>query len=242
MRPVERTAPSLTRPNRLLALLPDEERERLEASMRQIPVNTHDMLHRAGEPMTDVYFPLSGVVSLMTPMEDGSAVETATIGYEGMVGIHAFLGGGILGNAQAMGQVAGQALRMNADHFRAEIDSDGKLRQVMLAYTQALFAQISQGVACNGVHSIQERCARWLLETHDRAGSDQFTLTQEFLSDMLGVRRPSVTVAARTLQQAGVIRYERGRINVVDRRALEDASCECYRMIQQEYRRLVTAD
>jgi CRP-like cAMP-binding protein len=242
MRPVERTAPSPTRPNRLLALLPDEERQRLEASMRQIPVNAHDMLHSAGEPMTDVYFPLSGVVSLMTPMEDGSAVETATIGYEGMVGIHAFLGGGILGNAQAMGQVSGQALRMNADHFRAEIDSDGKLRQVMLAYTQALFAQISQGVACNGVHSIQERCARWLLETHDRAGSDQFTLTQEFLSDMLGVRRPSVTVAARTLQQAGVIRYERGRINVVDRRGLEDASCECYRMIQQEYRRLVTAD
>src|SRR6266540_3375824 len=137
--------PKPERPNRLLQLLPNGERHRMEASMERIPIRPHDMLHPPGERMRDVYFPLWGVVSLMTPMEDGSAVETATIGYEGMVGIHAFLGGGILGNAQAMGQVSGQALRMNADHFRAEIDSDGKLRQVMLAYAQALFAQISQG-------------------------------------------------------------------------------------------------
>jgi CRP-like cAMP-binding protein len=130
---------------------------------------------------------------------------------------------------------------MGADHFRAEVDAeDGKLREVLFAYMQALFVQISQGVACNGVHPIQQRCARWLLESHDRAGSDEVHLTQEFLSDMLGVRRASVTVAARTLQAAGLIEYGRGQITVIDRAGLEEASCECYSVIKQEYRRLVT--
>jgi CRP-like cAMP-binding protein len=239
MRAPLESIPNPERPNRLLQLLPNGERHRMEASMERIPIRSHDMLHPPGERMRDVYFPLWGVVSLMTPMEDGSAVETATVGYEGMVGIHAFLGGGIIGNAQAMGQVPGEALRMSADHFRAEVEGDGKLRQVMLAYSQALFTQIAQGVACNGVHSIQERCARWLLETHDRARSDQFVLTHEFLSDMLGVRRPSVTVAARTLQNSGIIEYTRGRINVLDRPGLEEASCECYRVIRREYENLV---
>jgi CRP-like cAMP-binding protein len=231
---------ALARPNRLLELLPNSEREHVAARMQRIPFGAHDMLQRPGEPMGNVYFPVSGVVSLMTPLEDGSAVETATVGYEGMVGIQVFLGGGAIGNAQAMGQVPGEALRLSADHFRAEIGEDGKLRQVMFAYSLALVAQISQGVACNGVHTIQERCARWLLETHDRMGEDRFKLTQEFLSDMLGVRRPSVTVAARSLQKAGLIEYERGSIRVVDRRGLEESSCECYRAIQKEYRHLVT--
>jgi CRP-like cAMP-binding protein len=230
------------RSNRLLGLLPNSERLRVESSMQRIPIEPHDMLYRPGEPMENVYFPLWGVVSLMTPLEDGSAVETAVVGNEGMVGVHAFLGGGVIGNTQAMGQIPGEALRMNADHFRAEMSTDGKLRQVMFSYSQALIAQISQGVACNGVHSIQERCARRLLEAHDRAGADEFLLTQEFLSDMLGVRRPSVTVAARTLQNAGVIQYRRGRITVVDREGLEEASCECYRAIKAEYRRLVSSD
>jgi CRP-like cAMP-binding protein len=237
--PVDST-PKPDRPNRLLQLLPNGERRRMEASMDRIPIQPHDMLHRAGERMRYVYFPLWGVISLMTPMEDGSAVETAKVGNEGMVSVHSFLGGGVLGNALAMGQVPGETLRMNADHFRAEVDGGGKLQQVMFAYSQALFTQIAQGVACNGVHSIQERCARWLLETHDRAGSDQFLLTQEFLADMLGVRRPSVTVAARTLQNAGVIDYTRGRIKVLDRPGLEEASCECYRVVRKEYERLVT--
>jgi CRP-like cAMP-binding protein len=227
------------RSNRLLQLLPNGERERLEASMDRMPIHPHDMFQRPGESMRNVYFPLSGVISLMTMLRDGSAIETATVGNEGMVGIQAFLGGGAGGNTQAMGQVSGETLRMNADHFRAEVDGGGKLRQVMLAYSQALLAQISQGGACNGSHSIPERCARWLLECHDRAGSDQFVLTQEFLSDMLGVRRPSVTVAARTLQNAGVIDYTRGRITILDRQGLEEAACECYQVIVQEYEQLL---
>jgi CRP-like cAMP-binding protein len=233
------TAPVSKRRNRLLELLPNGERESLEAVMQRIPLRPHDMLQQPGEAMRSVYFPLWGVISLMTPLEDGSAVETATVGNEGMVGVHAMLGGGPIGNAQAMAQVAGETLQMSADSFRARLDENGKFRQLMFAYSQALFAQISQGVACNGVHSIQERCARWLLESHDRACSDEFGLTQEFLSDMLGVRRPSVTVAARALQQAGLINYERGRITVTDRRGLEEASCECYQVVKDEYGRLV---
>lgn len=232
--------PSHERRNRLLAVLPNGERDRVEGAMERVPVRPHDLLHPPGERMRHVYFPLVGVISLMTPLQDGSFIETATVGNEGMVGLYAFLGGGVIGNHQAMGQVPGEALRMEADHFRAEIEDDrSKLRDVMFAYARALFAQISQGVACNGAHSIQERCARWLLETHDRAGGDRFELTQEFLSDMLGVRRPSVTVAARTLQQAGLIEYQRGQITVLDRSGLEQASCECYRVITEEYRRLV---
>jgi CRP-like cAMP-binding protein len=227
--------------NQLLQLLPNGERTQLLSSMERIPLAPHDVLQAPGEPLRNVYFPLRGVVSLMTPLHDGSAVETATVGYEGMVGIHAFLGGGAVGNAQAIGQVPGETLRMDVDHFRAEVDGGGKLREVMFAYSQALVAQISQGVACNGVHAIHERCARWLLESHDRARSDEFKLTQEFLSEMLGVRRASVTVAARTLQMAGLIEYRRGRITVTDRAGLEEASCECYGVIKEEYRRLVTA-
>ena len=190
--------------------------------------------------MRNVYFPLWGVVSLMTPLVDGIPIETATVGNEGMVGVHAFLGGGAIGNAMAIGQVPGEMLRIDVDIFRALVDQDGKLRTLMFSYTQALFAQISQAVACNSAHEIEQRTAKWLLETHDRAGgSDTFELTQEFLAEMLGVTRPSVSVAARTLQNAGLIRYRRGEITVLDRGGLEESSCECYAVVQREYARLV---
>jgi CRP-like cAMP-binding protein len=230
------------RSNRLLELLPNGERQHMESNMDRIPIAPHDMLQRPGQAMSHVYFPLTGVISLMTPLQDGSALEAATVGNEGMVGIQAFLGGGAVGNIQAMGQVSGESLRMGADHFRAEVDGDGKLRQVMLAYSQALLSQIAQGVACNGAHSVQDRCAKWLLECHDRAGADRFELTQEFLSDMLGVRRASVTVAARTLQRGGLIEYRRGGVTIIDREGLEEASCECYQVIKNEYQRLFTPD
>lgn len=227
--------------NRLLNALPEEEREHLQSKMQRLPIRPHDVMIEPGRAMRQVYFPLSGVISLMTPLLDGAAIETATIGNEGMVGVHAFLGGGALGNAQAIGQVPGEMLVMNVDTFRAEADGDGKLRSLMLAYTQALFAQISQAVACNGTHEIQQRTAKWLLETHDRAGgADSYELTQEFLADMLGVTRPSVSVAARTLQSAGLITYRRGEITVLDREALEEASCECYMVVRQEYERLIS--
>jgi CRP-like cAMP-binding protein len=175
----------------------------------------------------------------MTPLQDGTAIETATIGREGMVGIFAFLGGGVVGNGQAMSQVPGEMFCIGADSFRAFVAGDGKMRDVMAAYTEALFAQIGQAVACNGVHEIQQRM-KWLLETHDRVDGSEIQLTQEFLADMLGVTRPSVTVAARSLQMAGLITYRRGTVTVLDRAALEDAACECYAIVRKEYEGLMT--
>ena len=225
--------------NRLLDALPLEKRESMASRLRPVEFRRHDLLYEPGRRISKVYFPQSGVISLMTPLLNGEAIETATIGNEGMLGVNVFLGGGTYGAGRALAQVAGRGLYMSADSFRAEIAGDGKLRELMLGYTQALFAQISQSVACNGAHSIQERCARWLLETHDRAGSDQFVLTQEFLADMLAVRRPSVTVAAGMLQRAGLIEYRRGQITILDRTGLETSSCECYQAILDAYNTLV---
>jgi len=225
--------------NRLLDLLPPEERLGLVSQMSRKPITPHHMLVHPGEAMRQVFFPTSGVISLMTPLIEGIAIETATIGYEGMVGIHASFAGGGLGTLQALSQVSGEMWAMDVDHFRAVAAGPGKLPAVLQAYTQALFAQISQAVACNATHEIQQRTAKWLLQTHDRAKADSFELTQEFLADMLGVTRPSVTVAARTLQSAGLISYRRGGITVLDRRGLEESSCECYEAVQREYERLI---
>jgi CRP-like cAMP-binding protein len=198
------------------------------------------MLQPPGQPMRRVHFPVTGVISLMTPLADGTAIETATVGKEGMVGVHAFLGGGVLNNAQAMSQVPGEMLSLGVDTFRAFVDDDGKMREIMMAYTQALFVQIAQAVACNVAHDIQQRAAKWLLQTHDRVEGDQFQLTQEFLADMLGVTRPSVSVAAGTLQAAGLITYRRGQVTILDRPRLEEASCECYVVVRSEYEKLLS--
>jgi CRP-like cAMP-binding protein len=226
--------------NRLLDMLPNGERIELVSRMERVPITPHDMIQPPGQSISDVYFPITGVISLMTPLEDGTAIETATVGNEGMAGIHAFLGGGILGNAQAMSQVPGEMFTIRADTFRAFVEGDGKMRDIMLAYTQVLFAQIGQAVACNGVHEIQQRTAKWLLETHDRVEGDEFQLTQEFLADMLGVTRPSVSVAAGILQSAGLITYRRGTVVVLDRPRLEESSCECYAVVRDEYVRLMS--
>jgi CRP-like cAMP-binding protein len=226
--------------NRLLDLLPDGERLQLVSAMHRVPITPHDLIQAPGQPVRKIYFPISGVISLMTPLQDGTAIETATIGREGMVGVFAFLGGGVVGNGQAMSQVPGEMFSIGADSFRAFVAGDGKMGDVMAAYTEALFAQIGQAVACNGVHEIQQRMAKWLLETHDRVDGNEIQLTQEFLADMLGVTRPSVTVAARSLQMAGLITYRRGNVTVLDRAALEDAACECYAIVRKEYEGLMT--
>jgi CRP-like cAMP-binding protein len=226
--------------NRLLDLLPDGERSDLISMMDRGTITPHDVLQAAGQPMRKVHFPMWGVISLMTPLADGTAIETATIGNEGMVGVHAFLGGGVLNNAVAMSQVPGEMLSLGIDTFRAFVEGDGKMRDIMMAYTQALFVQIAQAVACNGVHEIQQRAAKWFLETHDRVEGDEFLLTQEFLADMLGVTRPSVSVAAGTLQAAGLITYRRGQVIILDRPGLEEASCECYAVVRSEYEKLLS--
>jgi hypothetical protein len=172
-------------------------------------------------------------------MDDGSSIEIATIGNEGIVGIPVFLG------AQSMGardlyqvQVPGDVLAMEASAFLSAAQRE-PLRGLVQRYAQALFTQVTQQVACNGLHSVEERCSRWMLLTHDRVGSNDFPLTQEFLAQMLGVRRASVTLAAGALQRAGFIRYGRGRVTINDREGLENASCECYRIMRTEFDRLL---
>ena len=221
--------------NRLLDALPSEERQRLAASTMSVPLTPGNEVYAAGGRISNVYFPTVGVVSLMRPVEKGTWIETAVVGREGMVGIRAFLGGGQSGNQQAISQVKGAALRMSADTFRGHIEEGGKLRDTMFAYTQALMAQTAQSVVCNATHDIHERCAHWLLQVHDRVDGDEFDLTHEILADMLAVRRSSVTVAAGTLQRAGLIQYRRGHVRISDRASLEDASCECYGIVNEEF-------
>jgi CRP-like cAMP-binding protein len=181
---------------------------------------------------------LHGVTSIVSKMESGGIVEVATVGNAGLVELSAVLGASQI-PLDAMVQIPGEALRIPLDVLRQEIAAANELKAILDLYTQALFMQIAQAAACNRIHPIEERCARWLLMTHDRVESDEFPLTQEFLSQMLGVRRASVTVAANALQQNGLISYRRGSITVTDRKGLEAAACECYAIITREYERLV---
>jgi CRP-like cAMP-binding protein len=225
-------------PNQLIAALPSADRTRLLRALQPVSMTASQPFYEARERIKFVYFPMSGMHSIVSSGMDGGVVEVATVGNEGMVGIPVFLGGDSTPE-KAFCQVAGDLLRMRAARFRREVRRSLALRRVMLRYTQAFIHQISQHAACNRRHSIIERCARWLLMTRDRVGVDEFVLTQEFLSQMLGVRRATVTIAAGTLQRAGLIRYTRGRMTIVDRKKLERASCDCYRGIRREYNRLL---
>jgi CRP-like cAMP-binding protein len=194
----------------------------------------------ANQPIEYAYFPLTGIGSMVTVMKGGKAVEIATVGNEGMIGLPLFLGVNIT-PSRALTQVPGDSVRINADAFQKEVRRQGALAKVLQTYTQALMVQISQGMACNAIHTIQQRLARWLLLTHDRVATQKFHLSQEFMSAMLGVRRASVSEVASKLQKAGFIRYSRGTMEIVDRAGLEAASCECYAVIQREFDRLLGA-
>ncbi len=228
------------RGNRLLEAISGRERNHLLGKFSVENVGMKQRLMEAGGNISDVYFPLTAVVSYLTTMDDGAGVEIATIGNEGMVGVPVFLGAKQL-NARDLVQVQvpGTVLRIDAKSFHREVDNGSALRVVVERYVQAYLRQVSQQVACNGLHSVQERCARWILLTHDRVGEDEFPLTQEFLSQMLGVRRASVTVAAGSLQSAKFVRFWRGRISILDREGLESSSCECYHIIREEFDRLL---
>lgn len=232
-----RQPPTVTE-NRLLASLPGKEYDRLAARMTTVGFGVRDLLYRSHGPVDHVYFPLNGVFSQIVVLQDGSAVEVGTVGHEGLIGLPVFLGDPV-SPVQVFCQVPGHARRLSAADFRAEAGPGGPLHVLAQRYTLAHGAMVSQSVACNRLHSIDERCARWLLMTHDRVGADQFGMTQEFLAMMLGVRRASVTVAAGMLQKAGLIEYTRGKITVRDRPRLEAASCECYRTVKDELDRLL---
>ncbi|WP_414582072.1 Crp/Fnr family transcriptional regulator [Scytonema sp. PCC 10023] len=227
--------------NRLLAALPTEEQERLEPYLKLVPLEYRQILYTPNEPIDYIYFPNYGVVSLLNLMENGDAVEVGTVGNEGMVGLPVFLGANTI-PGEAFSQIPGEALRMRADVFQREITPGSPLHTLLLRYTQALFNQIAQSSACNRLHSIEERFCRWMLMTQDRVGSNQFPLTQEFLAQMLGVRRASVSVVAAIIQKAGLITYKRGKMTILDREGLQDATCECYAIIKQEFNRLLGGD
>jgi CRP-like cAMP-binding protein len=195
-----------------------------------------DVVYRPRARLAHVYFPTDGVVSLRVVMADGRGAEVGTVGNEGVVGAAAALAGGATGNREAIVQLAGHALRMSADAFADAATRPGPLRELVARYAQAFDDQVAQSAACNALHPVEQRAARWLLMTHDRVGRDAFGLTQEFLAQMLGARRPTVSAAAGQLKRAGLIRYRRGRVEVLDRAGLEAAACECYAAIAEAYR------
>jgi CRP-like cAMP-binding protein len=231
---------SLPEGNRLLDSLDEDDRRRLTRDVEAVRFKLMEKLFDASNRIDCVYFPLQSVVSILTRAQGTNGVEVATIGNEGLVGISLSWGAAELNPAEVLQvQVPGSALRMPAETFTAELAQDSGLAGVVRRYTQAFVSQLMQQVACNGLHSIEQRCARWMLLTHDRVGADEFPLTQEFLAQMLGVRRASVTVVAGILQQAGFIRYRRGRVTVTDRAGLEGATCECYAVLREVLERLV---
>jgi CRP-like cAMP-binding protein len=223
--------------NLLLARLPRPERERLTSRMRHVSLEFKQILYHTRAPIEYVYFLSNGAASAMTVMENGSAIEVATIGNEGLVG-HSILFSGSESTNEIIMQVPGEALRMDADVLRQEATSDSPLRRLLQCYNAAYSVQLAQSVGCNGLHSVQQRCCRWLLITLDRMESNVVPLTHEFLSIMLGVRRASVTEVLRPLHEKGLVNNSRGAITVLDRSGLEKLSCECYRKVKDEFERV----
>ncbi|WP_448624936.1 Crp/Fnr family transcriptional regulator [Geodermatophilus sp. URMC 64] len=225
------------RRNLILRALPDDEYERLIPAMQPVSLQVRDQVYLRNGNIDAVYFPVYGVLSLLATVEGEAVIEVATVGYEGMSGLPAFLGTATSPH-DAFCQIEGGAMCLPTDRMRQILRGNGALHDLLHRYTQATIVQLSQGVACNRLHTTEERCARWLLQTRDRVGADEFTLTQEFLAQMLGVRRGTVSLTAGVLQQAGLIRYTRGRITILAPERLHQVSCDCYDIIQEEFRRI----
>jgi len=224
-------------PNRILSSLPPEDYERILPDQKAVRLKFRTSLHEPGDKMPYVYFPNTGVISTLTVLENGRAVEVATIGNEGMTDISVFLGLEE-SDSRLLVQVPGTAMRMESGRFREHVEQIPILRALLGYYTVSILALVAQSAACNRMHPLAQRCARWLLMTHDRVDAAAFPMTHDFLATMLGVRRPSVSVAAKSLQDAGFISYHRGMVRVLDRPGLEAASCECYRLIRERFDRL----
>jgi len=228
------TAPT----NRLLGLLPSKDYARLRRHLHRVPLDYRQSLYRANKSIEWVYFIEAGVGSLVNTMANGEAAEVGTVGNEGVVGLP-LLFGDTKSPTSLYVQVPGEGVRMRAAIFKREMARSGSMRAVMLRYAHAFFNQVAQSAACNHFHSLEQRCCRWLLMTHDRMPSDEFLLTQEFLAMMLGVQRTGVTAAASALQKAKLIRYTRGVVTMLDQRGLERRSCECYGVAKREFDRLL---
>ena len=224
--------------NQLLAALPNQEYQRLVPHLEEVSLTLGQILYQPGEPILHVYFPNRAMVSLVTLLTNGSTTEVGMVGKEGMVGIPVFLGDGMAIN-QAVVQLEGTAMKMDASILKREFERGGRLQRLLLFYTQTLLNQVSQTAACNRQHRLEQRLARWLLSAQDSISGSELRLTQEFLGNMLGTRRATVTVAAGKLQEAGAIRYYRGKITILNRKLLETLACECYNVVKQECDRLL---
>jgi CRP-like cAMP-binding protein len=222
--------------NRLLDCLSKTDFKRIAPLFHAVALEARQILNIVESPIDYVYFPKGGIISAMTVMEDGTAIEVATIGKEGLSSLTAFIGGKT-SPYEVMVQVSGEALRMKASALQQEVNSHAALREILVRYHAAFSTQVAYAVACNGLHTIEKRCCRWLLMTHDRIGADVLPLTHKLLAIMLGVRRASVSEVLQPMQDRGIIQSVRGKIDILDRPALEALSCECYRMINREFDR-----
>ena len=232
--------PALNTPrqNHLLAALPAAERERLYPDLELVPLPLGDVLYESGKQLQHVYLPTDSIVSLLYVMADGASAEIAVVGNEGIIGIALFMGGESMPN-RAVVQSAGHAYRLKGQLVKEEFNRSGALQHLLLRYTQALLTQMAQTAVCNRHHSVDQQLCRWLLLSLDRLASNELVMTQELIANMLGVRREGVTDAAGKLQKAGLIKYGRGRITVVDRVGLEARTCECYAVVKKESDRLL---
>ena len=224
--------------NHLLAALPAEEFHRLSPHLELVEMPLGEALYESGGRLRHVYFPTTSIVSLLYVMEDGSSAEIAIVGNEGILGISLFMGGETT-PSRAVVQSAGHGYRLRAEILQQEFSRGGPVMRLLLRYTQALITQMAQTAVCNRHHSVEQQLCRWLLLSLDRLSSNQLAMTQELIANMLGVRREGVTEAAGNLQRAGLIRYSRGHITVLDRKRLEQQVCECYAVVQKEFDRLL---
>src|ERR1041384_8325476 len=224
--------------NRLLAALPDEDYERLRPQLSNVFFGLGEVVYEFAGQLDFIYFPTTAIVSLLYTMRNGSSAEMGLTGNDGVVGIALFMGGGTMPNRGVV-QSAGRAWKMKAQVLQDEFAKAGKFQYLLLRYTQALMTQISQTAVCNRLHSVEQQLCRRLLLSHDRLNTDELIMTQELIAGMLGVRREGVTVAAGRLQDEGAISYVRGRIQLLDRLKMEEAVCECYRVVKDEFDRLL---
>ena len=224
--------------NQLLAALPMTALQRWLPHLEPVELPLGQVLYESGAAMPYEYFPTNAIVSLLYVLEDGASAEIAVVGFEGLVGISIFMGGGTT-PSRAVVQSAGSGYRLRSDVIKAEFDHAGPAMHLLLRYTQALITQMAQTAVCNRHHSLDQQLCRWLLLSLDRLQSNQLVMTQELIPNMLGVRREGVTEAALKLQRAGLISYSRGHINVLDRPGLEGRTCECYEVVKKEYDRLL---
>jgi CRP-like cAMP-binding protein len=232
-------ASSTPHQNHLLDALPANDYERLASHLELIPMNLGDVLYESGDKLRHVYFPTTCIISLLYVMEDGASAEIAVVGNEGILGISLFMGGNTT-PSRAIVQSAGHAYRLAADLLKNEFERYGPTMHLLLRYTQALITQMAQTAVCNRHHSVDQQLCRWLLLSLDRLASNELSMTQELIGNMLGVRREGVTEAAGNLQRAGLIEYHRGKITVINRPGVEKRSCECYQVVKTEFDRLLS--